>query len=71
MAWTEEEHHLLDQYERAVVALKRAGARRWTKEMCEAVFGSLPPLDREAAERAFTKLGSQFSEEIIRDRGEC
>lgn len=67
---TEKEEQAQDQYEQVVAALKRAGARRWTKEMCEAVFGPLQPVDREAAERAFRKLGSKFSEEIIRDRGE-
>lgn len=67
---TEKEEQGQDQYEQVVAALKRAGARRWTEEMCEAVFGPLQPVDREAAERAFMKLGCKFSEEIIRDRGE-
>jgi predicted DNA-binding antitoxin AbrB/MazE fold protein len=66
----EEEKEPQTQYERAVAALERAGARRWTKEMCEGVFGPLQPVDQEAADRAFAKLGGKLSEEIIRDRGE-
>jgi predicted DNA-binding antitoxin AbrB/MazE fold protein len=58
------------EYDRIVAILERAGARRWTKEMCEAVFGPFQPVDLEEAERAWAKLGGTLSEDIIRDRGE-
>jgi predicted DNA-binding antitoxin AbrB/MazE fold protein len=66
----EAEEQAKEQYERAVAALKRAGARKLTPEEAEAIFGPLHPVDRKAAERASAKLGGQLSEEIIRDRGE-
>jgi predicted DNA-binding antitoxin AbrB/MazE fold protein len=66
----EEEKEPQSQYEQAVAAIKRAGARKLTPEEAERLWGPLHPVDREAAERAFAKLGGKLSEEIIRDRGE-
>lgn len=66
----EEERQARDQYEQAVAILRRRGTRRLTPEEAERLFGPLHPVDREAAERAFAKLGGKLSEEIIRDRGD-
>lgn len=66
----EEEKEPQSQYDRAVAALKRAGARKLTPEEAERLWGPLHLIDRELAKRGFEKLGGKLSEEIIRDRGE-